>query len=472
MDRAREFKRILDMWQQRDLSLIGKITILKSLAFSKIIYQCGVLICPPKFIEHINDLAYKFIWNNKKDKIKRKTIIAEYEDGGLKMIDIESFIKAQKAMWVKRLLSDEQGSWKALPMLYLSELLGKDTFKCNMSCVTQPLNFPDFYWQIIQSWFELKTLTKETNNAFDIRRESLWLNKEIKLNNQEIHWKPWSEKHINLIHDIVDPHGKFLSALELEQKYKIKCDPLQYNSLKDTIPASWRKLLKTMTITSEAISFAEQIHIRIQKTSKTINQTTNKDIYWVFIKNKQVQPIIIDNIERIYKINNNQWKQIFTMSAVVKGTKLRTFQYKILFNLIPCNLYLKRIKRSDTDKCNTCNELDDLSHYFYKCRETKTFWLSFTKWWNNMVNEQINLSEQDILFGILKDTKKHATINACIILAKWHIYKNKLNESQIFLYKFLCDLKYYIIIERTIAIKNQRITQYNQIWKEIEDNIT
>ena len=79
-DRAKEFKRILDMWQMRDLSVIGKIAILKSLAFSKIIYQCGILPIPPKFAEHINDLAFKFIWNNKKDKVKRKTVIADYED--------------------------------------------------------------------------------------------------------------------------------------------------------------------------------------------------------------------------------------------------------------------------------------------------------------------------------------------------------------------------------------------------------
>jgi hypothetical protein len=102
-DRAKEFKRILDMWLQRDLSLIGKITILKSLAFSKIIYQCGVLTSPPKFIEHIVDLAYKFVWNNKPNKIKRNTLIADYEHGGLRMLDIESFLKAQKVMWVKRL---------------------------------------------------------------------------------------------------------------------------------------------------------------------------------------------------------------------------------------------------------------------------------------------------------------------------------------------------------------------------------
>jgi hypothetical protein len=130
MDRAKEFKQILDMWSQRDLSLIGKITILKSLAYSKIIYQCGVLDPPQKFIEQIVDLAFGFLWNKKKDKIKRKTIISDYEHGGLRMTDINSFIKAQKVMWIKRFLTPEKASWKALLTLCLESLLGTDTFKC------------------------------------------------------------------------------------------------------------------------------------------------------------------------------------------------------------------------------------------------------------------------------------------------------------------------------------------------------
>ena len=57
MDKEKEFKQILDMWLQRDLSLIGKITILKSLAFSKIIYQCGVITPPSTFVDNIINLA-------------------------------------------------------------------------------------------------------------------------------------------------------------------------------------------------------------------------------------------------------------------------------------------------------------------------------------------------------------------------------------------------------------------------------
>ena len=180
-DRAKEFKRILDLWSLRDLSLIGKITSLKSLAFSTIIYQCAVLTLPPEFTELINDIAYQFLWNNKPEKIRRKTIIADYEQGGLKMIDINCFLKAQKATWVKRLLTPDNASWKALPKLYLNELLGTDTFKCNMSCTEKPNDFPGFYWQIIKSWNELKTiLTKKDLTPIEIRRETLWLNKNIK----------------------------------------------------------------------------------------------------------------------------------------------------------------------------------------------------------------------------------------------------------------------------------------------------
>jgi hypothetical protein len=165
------------MWRQRDLSLIGKITILKSLAFSKVLYQCSVMSAPQDFIDYINDTAYNFVWQNKPEKVRRLTLISNYEDGGLKMLDINSFLKAQKAMWVKRIVSADNASWKALPRLFLKALLGDDTYKCNMSCDTQPKNFPDFYWQVLKHWFELKHITSNMENPFEIRRESIWLNK-------------------------------------------------------------------------------------------------------------------------------------------------------------------------------------------------------------------------------------------------------------------------------------------------------
>jgi len=44
------------------------------------------------------------LWNGKGDKIKRDVMISEYEDGGLKMIDIRLFTQALKLNWVKKYL--------------------------------------------------------------------------------------------------------------------------------------------------------------------------------------------------------------------------------------------------------------------------------------------------------------------------------------------------------------------------------
>jgi hypothetical protein len=287
MDKAKEFKRILDMWQQRDLSLIGKITVLKSLAFSKIIYQCGVLTCPPKFIEHITDLAYKFVWNNKKDKIKRDTLIADYSQGGLRMLDIKSFLKAQKVMWVKRLCSPDKASWKALFCHLLESQMGVDIFKGNMLCKEKPAGFPDFYWQILQAWFETKDLTKLDETPVNIRKECLWLNKYIVNKDLVFFWKDWHESGINIIHDITHEDGSFLDINEIQRKYGIKCSFLKYNRLKDSIPNKWRKLIKTQNIASGDLSFNDPIFLKVNKTLKSLNSVTNKDIYWIHITDRK-----------------------------------------------------------------------------------------------------------------------------------------------------------------------------------------
>jgi hypothetical protein len=80
------------------------------LAFSKLIYQCGVTTPPQKFVEHITDLAETILWNNKPDKVKRKTQISDYQHSGLNMLDITSFIKAQTVMWLKRFLTPNKAS--------------------------------------------------------------------------------------------------------------------------------------------------------------------------------------------------------------------------------------------------------------------------------------------------------------------------------------------------------------------------
>jgi hypothetical protein len=160
------------------------------------------------------------------------------------------------------------------------------------------------------------------------------------------------------------------------------------------------------------------------------------------------------------------------MPRVVSNTKIRAFQYKLLYNLIPCNAYLKKIKKSETDKCNWCQETDDTAHYFARCRSLTPFWNSLATWCQNLLEEEINFTVEDVLVGILEKDPKYNVINAILILAKWRIYKDKLSCTETFFYKFLCELKYYINIEKTIALKNNKLTHYNNMWLKVEEQIT
>ena len=74
-------------------------------------------------IKEVNKLFYTFLWNGKGDKIKRDVMINDYPNGGLKMIDIQSFSKSLKVTWIKKYLDTEnQGKWKLFFDLELGTL--------------------------------------------------------------------------------------------------------------------------------------------------------------------------------------------------------------------------------------------------------------------------------------------------------------------------------------------------------------
>lgn len=61
---------------------------------------CHLSFPPPKYWERIENLFYKFLYDGKRDKINRKTLICPYEQGGYKMLDITSHNIAIKTSWL------------------------------------------------------------------------------------------------------------------------------------------------------------------------------------------------------------------------------------------------------------------------------------------------------------------------------------------------------------------------------------
>ena len=103
-EKIEKIRKTLSCWKYRRLTLLGRITGLKSLAASQLVHLLSPMPSNYHAINEINTLFYHFLWNGKGDKIKRKIMINDYCEGGLKIIDLVSFNKSLKTTWIKKIL--------------------------------------------------------------------------------------------------------------------------------------------------------------------------------------------------------------------------------------------------------------------------------------------------------------------------------------------------------------------------------
>jgi len=91
-EKIRNLEKARNSWE-KNITLYGKINMVKTFGLSKLIYNASVLVITKLFIKEIEKLIFNFIWDG---RIKKSTIIAERErkKGGLKTIDFNIMNKA------------------------------------------------------------------------------------------------------------------------------------------------------------------------------------------------------------------------------------------------------------------------------------------------------------------------------------------------------------------------------------------
>ena len=70
-DKLNPLKKLLNIWSSRDLSIYGRINIVKTLAISKLTFICSVLDTPNGFTDEVNNIIFRYIWKNKNPKLKK-----------------------------------------------------------------------------------------------------------------------------------------------------------------------------------------------------------------------------------------------------------------------------------------------------------------------------------------------------------------------------------------------------------------
>ena len=148
-----KMKSFLNLRYPRNLTLYGCITILKSLAISKLIHNTSLLTFPTKFIAMVNQaITQLFVWN-KKAKIKHRTMIGPKEQAGLDMPDFQIINETLKVVWVRR-LSDSN----------LQPVGGLFLLQCNFDLKLLKVALPiHFYKEALYTWQKINRSTPNTS---------------------------------------------------------------------------------------------------------------------------------------------------------------------------------------------------------------------------------------------------------------------------------------------------------------------
>ena len=244
----KSIRKSLSCWQWRNLTLIGKIQLVKTFAMPKFMYQASLISFDKDIIKSINSVIFNFVWRGK-DKIKRLALISEYEDGGLKMPHPESLIKTQRIACLKRYLDDYSSPWKVFLSHYLKNVGTRFLLQCNFTPSRLPCKLPIFYKECLEAWSVFNGNHDIIATKQDVLNEIVWNNQNLLINNQSIYNKRIKEAGFLKLGDILSNGSKLKSWDAFREKNLSLSDYLLLQGIFPPFRLTGNCLLKTTKLT-------------------------------------------------------------------------------------------------------------------------------------------------------------------------------------------------------------------------------
>ena len=397
-----QIQQTLNCWRTRSLSLIGKVTVIKSLLLPQLLYLLSVLCIsiPKSFFKKMNTVFFKFIWSGGNDCVKRAFLYNDYSNGGLRMIDVAAFSQAHKMVWAKHLLDPTYSDfWKHLENTVLTKFNDNDPpllWKTSApDCVLNSLKNSQLA-ETIKVWYSYRDKVK-INLGLDkfFLQDPIWYNQNVRLKTKRyFYYHDWHARGIFTLTDLYRGHNfvKTFEDLVLEYDIPIK-DRRKYNSLMNGILLDWfyNPPQVQNTIFDEIVEslFA---NVKVTKLSYNILRSHENPVkaehFWV-----DALGINDDDVD---------WPSIHesNFKSTIE-TQIRAFYFKVFHRAICTNQFLHKIGRTDSPLCYFCqNSSESYIHMFCDCDKVLPLWDNLSTFIYKKCSERLNLTTFQKMFGL------------------------------------------------------------------------
>jgi hypothetical protein len=488
-DKIIKIKTCLQVWKSRNLSISGKVLIVKTFVHSVINFEIETRGIPNKYCKEIDKIISDFIWEGKKALVSAVNLKRPKYSGGLNLFSVSDIVSANMIKMVYKLIHSDVQNWNIIGKHYfkiVDSLFNQNFFLCTLSClerITFRRPMPRYYQNALSNW---STFLKSfiPSRKTDILNASLFGNHKIKYRNKPILFKSFIKSDIKQLRDIWDTEtNAFISDNQLLNKLHINLQQNfvhEWEILRSSIPKTYTDILATNVSVDErptmSISFLKVLDVngKFIKYNKLRSKLILSQLY---CRNNQTKLHTESRWEERLGLESNfKWQHIWKNGLdSYASIKAKNFQWKFLYNAIftEHRLSLMGLSNGLCILCKTHHE--NLIHLFCDCEKVKPFWEEANRIINRALHAigypSVTFSAQNIALGY-NPHKFSNVINTLIFETKWYIWKYRNDtkfsirplQIQSFVFFLKADLK-------NIFSHKCHGEESNEIFQYIKDGI-
>ena len=361
-----KLKEQLNRWKSRNLSINGKMIVLKAFAISQLIFSSQFQTITKKDLKRIEHLCYSFVWNGT-DHVKRGILKSERHAGGINGIDVESFFYA---------------------------ITLRQFFKSNSNDKLMAINQSLFIKEDIKTQARTKLrrilLAQINNNPIDSQISAEWISQT----RAEYFVKPYSKIDILMYN---------LGITNISSINPSIYSRGEYNSIRRSLSPGLILVLDRYlpdTILAPRVTFIHNgSEVAFNKLSSRIlndiiKKVLNKTILYHPSSKFPLESYLFTDIR-------NTWQHLWQ----IRNPTLRAIRLKILYKDVWCQEKRFKLKLNSSDACNICGEAESAIHQLFQCSNARKLWSYVAEFIGLKLDNNLPIPDQSVvnLIQVLAD---------------------------------------------------------------------
>ena len=452
---------LANVWNKRDLTVYGRITLIKSFLLSQFVYLAIPLPRPSTaVIKQVNSLIYKFMWGGGREKIKREIVNLSREQGGLGMIDFNSFISSLKIKLLQKIMNENfHHAWKSIIVNQLAYPLH---ITISIEAAGAKSEVYRFTTDLLHGFTEWKS---EVAMASDCTiNHCVWGNKAI----TDVGSRFWNDQLINrdilYLSQFLDNHDRILSYNQFKRRYNINSNIISSNDYV-AIKLGIRRFDHPTRNTHSVAMIREDLCLKVvtnttgqhntSQPSKTfrdlmckppgLTSHTKLDAWKVDFESSGL------SVQKGEPINFDWNDILFNLYNTTNNYKLIQHQYKVFMKIATSKHLRHKMKIEHSPCCHICiGVCESLSHIYLECPKT----LAFLEQIEELIRARIDNSYSDhTKFFHFTCNHPNKAINFINLVCNWYIGRQFQSNKPFYLDAFDKFLKLFLVGEK-LSIKN------------------